>query len=253
MLDGKKVVATIEGRMTSTRLPGKIMLPLAGRPVMQHMIERHRRSKHTDEVVVATTTNAADDPVVALCEKLRCPYFRGSEDDVLGRVVGAGIQYKADILVQGMADSPLVDWRIIDRLIEMLEEGQFDVASNEFEKDKYPDGFDMRIYSFDVLKKLEEEHKEGEYREHAGYQVRNDPLHYKRVLLFAEGDMRWPELRLTLDTAEDYKLISAVYNELYPRNPDFSAAAAVAFLRTRPDLVALNSGIVQKVPTVSSG
>lgn len=248
-INGKKVVATIEGRMTSTRLPGKILMPLAGKPVMAHMIERHRRSKHTDEVVVATTTNATDDPVAALCEKMNCPCFRGSEDDVLGRIVGAGKEYGADILVQGMADSPLVDWRIVDRLIEMLEEGQFDVTSNEFGDAKYPDGFDMRVYRFSVLKKFEEEHEEEEYREHAGYQLRNDPIAYKRALMRAEGDMRWPQLRLTLDTAEDYKLIAAVYDELYPKNNDFSAEDVVAFLRTRPDLVALNSGIVQKVPT----
>ena len=252
MISGKRVVATIEGRMTSTRLPGKIMMPLEGKPVMAHMIERHRRSKYTDEVVVATTTNSTDDPVAALCEEMRCPYFRGSEADVLGRIVEAGKAHDADILVQGMADSPLVDWRIVDQLIKMLEEGSFDVTSNEFEKEKYPDGFDMRIYRFNVLRTLEEEHKEEEYREHAGYQIRNDPISYKRGLLLAEGDMLWPELRLTLDTAEDYELISAVYNELYPKDTDFSADDVVAFLKGRPELVAINSEIKQKIPQISS-
>ncbi len=249
-INGKKVVATIEGRMTSTRLPGKILMPLAGKPVMAHMIERHRRSRYTDEVVVATTVNAADDPVVALCEEMRCPYFRGSEADVLGRIVDAGSAHGADILIQGMADSPLVDWRIVDRLVEMLDKDALDVASNEFGEGKYPDGFDMRVYRFAALKKLAEDHPEEAYREHAGYQIRTDPVHYKRGLLLAEGDMRWPELRLTLDTKEDYQLISAVYEELYPKNPDFSAEDAVAFLKDRPDLVAINSGVKQKVPVV---
>jgi len=251
-INGKRVVATIEGRMTSSRLPGKILMPLAGKPVMAHMIERHRRSKYTDEVVVATTTNSTDDLVVALCEEMRCPYFRGSEADVLGRIVEAGKAHGTDILVQGMADSPLVDWRIVDRLVEMLEEGPFDVTSNEFEKEKYPDGFDMRVYRFHALKQLEEEHKEEEYREHAGYQIRNDPARYKRSLLLAEGDMLWPELRLTLDTAEDYELISAVFDELYPKDPDFSADDVVAFLKGRPELVAINSEIKQKVPEIST-
>src|SRR3989344_2253953 len=147
MIDGRKVVATIEGRMTSTRLPGKILMPLAGKPVMEHMIERHRRSKFTDKVIVATTTNATDDAVVALCEKMQCPYFRGSENDVLGRIVVAGEKHKADILVQGMADSPLVDWRIVDRLIHALSKGGYDCATNEFKsEDSFPDGFDMRVY-----------------------------------------------------------------------------------------------------------
>jgi len=223
-------------------------MPLAGRPVMAHMIERHRRSRYTDEVVVATTVNATDDPVVALCKEMNCAYYRGSEDDVLGRIVEAGTEHNADILVQGMADSPLIDWRIIDRLVEMLEEGGFDATSNEFEKEKYPDGFDMRVYRFPVLKKFEEEHKGEGYREHAGYQLRKDSVHYKRGLLLAEGDMFWPALRLTLDTIEDYKLISAVFDELYPKSPDFSADDVVAFLKKRPDLVSINAEIKQKVP-----
>ena len=250
-IKGKKVVATIEGRMTSTRLPGKIMMPLAGKPVMAHMIERHRRSKYTDEVIVATTKLSTDDPVVELCKQIHCPYFRGSEEDVLGRIVEAGREHEADILVQGMADSPLVDWRIVDQLIEMLAKGAYDCTSNEFQE-AYPDGFDMRVYSFPVLSRYEQENTGLEHREHAGYFLRNDPKRYKRGLLKAEGDMRWPELRLTLDTAEDYRLIAAVYDELYPKNPDFSAADVVAFLKDRPDLVAINSTIKQKVPTVSS-
>src|SRR3989344_7867964 len=115
-INGKRVVATIEGRMTASRLLGKILMPLAGKPVMAHMIESHRRSKYTDEVVVATTTNATDDPVVALCKEMNCTYYRGSEEDVLGRIVEAGTEHNTDILVQGMSDSPLIDWRIIDRL-----------------------------------------------------------------------------------------------------------------------------------------
>ncbi len=249
MIDGKRVVATIEGRMTSSRLPGKILLPLRGKPVMAHMIERHRRSRYTDEVVVATTTNATDDPVVALCEEMHCPYFRGSENDVLERVVGAGREHSADILVQGMADSPLVDWRIIDRLIEMLDGN--DCASNEFEE-TFPVGFDARVYSFPVLRAAGENDTGTMYREHAGYSIRSQPQKFKLVNWKAEGTMCWPELRLTLDTAEDYKLISAVYDELYPKNPDFSSADVVAFLKRRPDLVAINREIKQKVPQISS-
>ena len=247
MINNKKVVATIEGRMTSTRLPGKIMMPLCGKPVMQHMIERHRRSTFTDEVVVATTTNAADDPVVRLCEEMNCPYFRGSEEDVLGRIVGAGTKHNADILVQGMADSPLVDWRIVDQLIQMLDEGGYDVTSNEFDDDKYPDGFDMRVYRFPALQFIEKKYSVPEYREHAGYEIRSGK-EYTRGLLHATGDMLWPELRLTLDTAEDYQLISAVYEALWPQNEDFSANDVVQFLKSHPELVAINANIIQKQP-----
>src|SRR3989338_3436964 len=128
MIDGKKVVATIEGRMTSSRLPGKIMMPLAGKPVMAHMIERHRRSTLVDEVVVATTTNTSDDEVVALCEGMSCAYFRGSENNVFARVAQAAGEHGADLLLQGMADCPLVDWRHMDQCIELLAKTDADVA-----------------------------------------------------------------------------------------------------------------------------
>lgn len=251
MIDGKKVVATIEGRMTSSRLPGKILMPLAGKPVMAHMIERHRRSRYTDEVVVATTTNAADDPVAALAASMSCPVFRGSEDDVLGRVVGAGREHGADILVQGMADSPLVDWRLIDQCIELLVREHADCASNEF-VETFPIGFDVRAYRFLTLLSAEEKDTDPAYREHAGYSIRSQPEKFTLANWEAEGDMRWPDLRLTLDTQEDYALISAVYDEFYGSNEDFSAQDIVAFLKSRPDLVALNGSIKQKVPIVSS-
>lgn len=251
MINGRKVVATIEGRMTSSRLPGKIMMPLAGRPVMEHMIERHKRSKLTDEVVVATTTNATDDTVVALCEKMGCAYFRGSEEDCLGRIVGAGEKHKADILVQGFADSPLFDWRHVDNCVKLLSENDADCASNEFTH-TFPIGLGARAYKFSTLKDAEENDREPSYREHAGYSIRIHPKQFKHAGWEAEGDMRWPELRLTLDTPEDYEVLSAVYDELYPKNPDFSAEDVVAFLKTRPDIVAINSEIKQKVPAIHS-
>lgn len=251
MIGGKKVVATIEGRMTSSRLPGKIMMPLAGRPVMAHMIERHRRSTLTDEVVVATTANPADDAVVALCEEMGCAYFRGSEEDCLGRIVGAGVKHGADILVQGFADSPLFDWRHVDRCIALLSETDADCASNEFTK-TFPIGLGVRAYKFATLRDAEKNDKDLSYREHAGYSIRIHPKQFKHAGWEAEGALCWPELRLTLDTHEDYKLISAVYDELYPKNPDFSAEDVVAFLKTRPDIVAINSEIKQKVPTIHS-
>jgi len=247
MINGKRVVATIEGRMTSSRLPGKILMPLAGKPVMVHMIERHRQSKYTDEVVVATTTNVADDPIAKLAQEMGAPCFRGSEDDVLGRIVGAGKAHHADILVQGMADSPLVDWRIIDRLLKMHIEGGYDCTSNEFEE-TFPIGFDARVYAFPLLVEAEKSDTSEAFREHAGYSIRSRPDMFKLGNWKAEGDMFWPTLRLTLDTPEDYALISAVYDELYPKNPDFSAEDIVAFLKTRPDLVALNSDVKQKIP-----
>lgn len=216
---------------------------------MAHMIERHRRSKYTDEVVVATTTNATDDPIVKLCEKMVCAYFRGSEEDVLGRVAAAGEAHGAEILVQGMADSPMVDHRLLDKGLELLVEAGYDFVGNEFE-DTYPIGFDIHLYSFPTFKKAAETDTAPLQREHAGYSIQSQPEKFKLGQLRVEEDLIWPTLRLTLDTREDYELISAVYDALYPKNPDFSAEDVVAFLKTRPDLVAINKEVKQKNPTV---
>jgi spore coat polysaccharide biosynthesis protein SpsF len=251
MINGKKVVATIEARMTSTRLPGKVMMPLAGRPVMAHMIERHRRSKYTDEVVVATTSKPTDDPVVALCEEMQCPYFRGSEEDVFQRMVQAAAAHQAEIQVQGMADSPLVDWRMVDQCIEMLEANNADCVENET-IETFPLGFDMRVFRFAALQRAEQTDTEPGYREHAGLSVRQKRDQFKVIDWQAEGEMRWPELRLTLDTPEDYQLISAVFDEFYAKNPDFSAQEVVHFLKQHPELVAINSSVKQKVASADA-
>lgn len=250
-INGKKVVATIEARMTSTRLPGKVLMPMAGKPVLQHVIERHRRSKLTDVVVVATTINAADDAIEELCLKIGCPIFRGSEEDVLGRIVAAGKEHSAEILVQGMSDDPLIDWRFVDQLVGLLEEGGYDCTDSELDK-TFPIGLGMRAYSFTVLEKAAAVDTERGLREHAGYSIRSQTEKFKVGSMKADGSLLWPDLRVTLDTKEDYEMISAVYEELYKENPDFSSLDVVAFLKSRPDIVSINSGVVQRDPAKAS-
>mgnify|MGYP001584767212 CR=1 FL=1 len=236
--------------MTSSRLPGKVLMPLAGKSVLERMIERHRRSKYTDEVVVATTTNAVDDLIVAEARHLGCKYFRGSEDDVLGRLTGAAGSCGADIVVQGMADSPLVDWRILDRIVEKLDTEKLDFVSNELEE-TFPVGFDARAFTYVALEEANRVATEPVYREHAGLFIYKHPERkFKLGNIRAEGDMVWPVLRLTLDTEDDYRLISAVYEALAPENDDFSAEDVIDFLKLRPDLVAINGEVKQRTPTL---
>src|SRR3990167_111470 len=114
----QRIVATIEARMTSSRLPGKVLMPIAGTPALEMVIHRLKLSKYVDAICVATTTNATDDAIVALAEKLGVGCFRGSESDVLGRVLGAAQSAKADIIVEVTADCPFVDPALVDRCIE---------------------------------------------------------------------------------------------------------------------------------------
>ena len=119
----QKIVATIEARMTSSRLPGKVLLDLAGKPALQQLVERLRRSRYLDEVVVATTDRPTDDPVAEMCRQIGCSVFRGSEDDVLARVLGAANSVSGDLIVEITGDCPAVDWRHVDQLIETFLPG----------------------------------------------------------------------------------------------------------------------------------
>lgn len=239
MIGGKKVVATIEVRMTSTRLPGKVLMPMAGEPALQRLIERLRRSRHIDEVVVATTVNATDDPIVVLCEKLGCAYHRGSEEDVLGRVLGAALSHKADIIVEICGDCPLVDHRHVDTLLELMDRGGYDAVANNIDQ-SFPIGFDMRIFKTDLLAALDKESQDPYDREHVSPHFYTHPERYKVAGLSAEGRMRRRDIRLTLDHKEDYELISKVFEKLLPLSEDFSAEDIVSLFEREPELIDIN-------------
>ena len=252
MINGRRVIATISARMGSTRLPGKVLMPLCGKPVLAHIIERVARSKYFDDIIIATSVDPKDDAIEAFAKEHGHKVYRGSEDDVLARVYEAAKSQNADIIYRGMGDSPLVDHRIVDKLIEDLIQGDYDLVSNEMGDAPVPDGFDATVFTFKALEDGYKEATHPEMREHVTVHIKTDPKRYKILALKAEGDMNWPGLRLTLDTKEDYQVIHAIYEALYAKDPDFSAVDILNFLKTRPDIVAINSTIIQKTPTLLS-
>ena len=153
MKDNKKVVATIEARMTSTRLPGKVLLEIGGKPALEFMIDRVKQSRLVDDIVVATTVNSSDQPIIDLCNKMGCKYFRGSEEDVLLRVLEAAKSVDADIIMELTGDCPFIDPDIIDKVIELYSSGDYDYASNVVER-SFPDGFDTQVFSVQSLEKV---------------------------------------------------------------------------------------------------
>lgn len=237
-----KVVAVIEARMGSTRLPNKVMLPFVGKPSLELMIERLRRSKTISQILVATTTNRADDAIVDLCRKLKVAFYRGSEEDVLKRVVEAGQKYLADIIVRLTADCPLVDRRIVDRLVKIYLSNNYDYVSNVIER-SYPIGLDVEVFSFKGLKEIEKIAKEKIYREHPPYYFYANPSKFSLKNIKARGRMNQPNLRLTLDTKEDYCLLEKIFEKLYPEDSNFSAEDAVNLIRRHPDWTAVNREI----------
>lgn len=245
MLKDKKLVATIEARMTSSRLPGKVLLPIGGQPTLQILIERLKRSEYVDEIVVATTINIADEPVISLAENVGVKYFRGSELDVLGRVLGAAQSVSGDIIIEITGDCPFVDHRLVDRGVEEFFQHHVDYASNNINP-TFPNGFDVQVFPTKILAEVAELTQDPVDRVHVSYYIYSHPKRYKLYNWVADKDCYGPELRVTLDEHADYQLLMAIYEELYPQNNDFSAAEVVALLRQRPDLIELNKYVRQK-------
>ncbi|MBI2309904.1 glycosyltransferase family protein [Candidatus Collierbacteria bacterium] len=233
--------------MASTRLPGKIMFPFAGKPDLEMMIERVKRASLLDEVVVATTTNPKDDTIATLCRRLQVSHYRGSEEDVLKRLVETGKSVNADIIVETTSDCPVIDWRHIDYLVNLFFSGKYDYVSNIIER-SFPRGFDTQVLSLKVLEKVERVAKDHAYREHPTFYIYTHPKEFRLKNWKAEGKMFWPDLRVTLDTKEDYRVLSEIFDHLYPVNPDFSAEDVVDFLRQHPEIVRINSEVTQKNP-----
>ena len=239
----EKIIATIEARMTSTRLPGKVLLPLGGTTVLGLLIERLKRSQYLDAICVATTTNAQDDRVAALAKELGVECFRGSEADVLGRVLGAAQANKADIIVEITGDCPFTDHRVVDRGIEEFFTRSVDYVSNALSVTYPRGGFEVQVFPTSVLAEVDTLTQEPIDRTHVSYYIYQHPEKYRLYNFEAPQAARAPELRVVLDERDDYKLITKVFAELYPQNPDFSVEDVVKYLRAHPDVAALNKNV----------
>jgi len=236
-----KIVAIIEARMTSSRLPGKVLKEIIGKPAIELLIERLRSVKEIHEIMVATTVNTTDDVIEALCRRLYVVCFRGSENDVLGRVLQAAQSIEANIIVEITGDCPLADPDIIRRGINMYLKGNYDYVGNGCFVRTFPDGMDVQIFSVKLLEGVNILAQETVDREHVTHYIYTHPECYKIGHYEADGELHWPELAITLDTPEDLVLISKIFEELYPRNSLFTAYDIVRFLRQRPDLLGINT------------
>lgn len=216
----KKVVAIIQVRMESTRLPGKALMILGNKPCLQHVIDRVRLSEKIDQVVIATTIRKADDLIIDFVHSnyKDVRVFRGDSDNVYGRVLAAAELYDADIIVDITADCPLVDSFIIDTLVKGFIKEKCHYASNVIHR-TWPDGFDVQVYSKDWMKKADKLIMNKEDRTHAGYNLFKyvtqigSMLNMKTVYIsFATAlQYTFPKWRLTLDTKDDYKLLNKIF------------------------------------------
>lgn len=239
-----KVVAIIQARMGSTRLPGKVMRHVQGKPLLQYQLERIGKARFINKIVVATTTNETEQPILDLCERLSVSYFSGPEDDVLTRFFDAATEQQADIVVRLTADCPLIDPRTIDQaLAEYLANvGKYDYVSNTLER-TYPRGFDVEVFSMKALEQACREAKEATYREHVTPYIYHHPEKFKLASILNDTDLS--SLRLTVDTEDDLELITRLLVYLY-ENEDFTLEDITNLLQDKPDWSSINSHIEQK-------
>jgi spore coat polysaccharide biosynthesis protein SpsF len=246
--------AVVAARMGSSRMAGKSMAVLAGRPSLAHVVARLRRSRHLDGIVVATPDGAENDPIRACACAEDVPCFSGSEDDVLGRTLGAARSVGADVIVQVTGDCPLADPRIVDRVIEAYWHARPDYASNCLLR-SYPDGMDVEVFATAVLAEADRATTDPADREHVSLYTYGHPERYRLLNVPAPAEHTWPDLRLTLDTPEDYRVIGAIYDALHPGNPAFGLPETLAWLRAHPEVLTAHfrRSLAQTVPSEARG
>lgn len=237
-----KVVAIVQARMGSTRLPGKVLKDLEGKTVLGRVVERLRRAELIDEVLIATTDVPADDAIVAECRRLQVPISRGDQDDVLDRYYRAAQLAKAEVVVRVTSDCPLIDPEIIDKTIAAFLEAKPDYASN-IQVRTYPRGLDTEVMSFAALSRAWQGARAKYEREHVTPYIFEHPKEFNLQSVTGEADhsaQRW-----TVDTPEDLQLVQAIYARLRDK-PEFLWRDVLAVLDREPELMELNRSVMQK-------
>ena len=240
-----KTVIVVQARITSTRLPGKVLKTILEKPLLEYQIERLRRVSLADEVVIATTINDTDEPIVELCKRLNVPYYRGSEEDVLSRYYEAAVEHNADVVVRVTSDCPVIDSNVINDVIDHYLQNypHYDYVSN-CQKRTYPRGMDTEVFSFSSLDQAFREAADQPDREHVTPYIYMNPQRYQI------GEVCYPQdqsqHRWTVDTQEDFELIRRIIEALYPNDPQFNLETALNLLEKHPDWRLLNTHIEQK-------
>jgi len=228
-----RTVAVVQARMGSTRFPGKVLADLDGRPLLAHVVGRVQRSRCVDQVVVATSTSDDDDAVAALAQSLGAAVVRGPEDDVLSRFVIAWRAHRADIVVRVTADCPLLDPRMIDRVVRALLRSGADYAGN-VTPPTYPDGYDVEAFTAACLARMDAEATLPYEREHVTPRAREHPDDYRPTAVRCRRDLS--ALRLTVDVPADLRRIAAILAALHAEPPP-GLGAVLAHVARTPSLV----------------
>ncbi|MBI2358467.1 MAG: glycosyltransferase family protein [Deltaproteobacteria bacterium] len=238
------VCAIIQARIGSSRLPGKVLRRIDGKPLLGLMLERSAFARGLDQVIVATTDATADNAIARLCDDLGVSCFRGSENDVLDRYYAAATEFCAEAVVRLTSDCPLIDPAVIDHVVAEFNKGGFDYVSNTAPlPSTWPDGMDVEVFSFEALRSAWRQAVKPSDREHVTFYLWKNPTRFRVHRVDCERDLS--EYRLTVDYQQDFELVEAVFRALYPSNPAFTIDDITAYLDDNPNVKRLNEGIVR--------
>lgn len=237
-----KVVASIEARMTSSRLPGKMLADIGDKKVIHHLVDRLKDCSLVDDIVIATTINETDDGLVKWAEENAVEYFRGSEDDVLQRVIDAHKFMDTDIIVEITGDCPFTDPDIVDVGVATFLANDCDYLTN-CEKFSAPPGLFVQVFTLESLIEIGKIIKDPAVREHVSLYYYENPDKYKIHHLMSSPKLELPEnTRIYLDYPEDLEFLRKVYEKLYEQNKTkFTAEDLVELLTSEPELLKINS------------
>ena len=238
------IVAIIQARMGSTRLPGKVLQNVGGRTMLAWVVQRTQRATRLDKIVIATTTSPADDAIVAECTRLNVPVFRGDERDVLDRYYRAALKHQADVVVRITSDCPLIEAEIIDQVIRLFETQYptVDYAANTLSPRTFPRGLDAEVMSFEALACVWQEDQNPVWREHVTPYIYRNPQQFNLQAL--SNDVDYSAMRWTVDTPEDLELIRRIY-DYFGRN-DFNWRDVLKLMEQHSEWLEINRAIKQK-------
>ncbi len=237
----KNVVAIIQARISSTRLPGKVTLPIVGKSMLWHIVERAKRCKKVDSIVVATTTNQEDKAVIKIANKCGVETFAGKENDVLDRYYQAAKKFSADIIVRITADCPLINPDTIDKMVTLCLKENADYICGHPDFPSIEHG--MEVMSFSTLEKVKNIAIKDYQKEHVTIYIKENPELFKIVAFIPKIIFQRKDMRLTVDTKEDLKLMQKIYNRLYKKNEIIDIEDVVRLLINNPELKKINSKI----------
>lgn len=233
------VLAIIQARTGSKRLPNKVLMKICGKSILEHIFNSLKFSKKIDQIIVATSHLESDNKIKKLCDTLSLTCYRGSSSNVLERYFNCATNYNCDVVVRITADNPLIDPTLVDTAISLLINKKYDFVTNMINQ-SYPEGYLVEVFTYETLKYVYENFHDDMSKEHVTFQLRKSIKELKTGEFFAAKNKQRPNWRLTVDYSDDLKLIKKIFSVLYKDNSFISYNSVFNYLKFNPTLLKIN-------------